>query len=169
MKKDELVPRLAEDSAWLTGAEFFFKMNQAGALDQESATMNGDQVREKGGAQRYFLGLANWQIGWPNDKLVAAQDKEKGYAPLVVGDRGDYVFCRTSSPYGNGSYYAISKTCKDVHTLFPYPELQLICHSANQSASLPDQGNTFEHRLSHVPDPHSSLPTPDQARLPDSF
>ena len=113
-EKDELVPRLAEDSAWLTGAEFFFKMNQAGALDPESATMNGDQVREKGGAQRYFLGLANWQIGWPNDKLVAAQDKEKGYAPLVVGDRGDYVFCRTSSPYGNGSYYAISKTCKDV-------------------------------------------------------
>ena len=82
-EKDELVPRLAEDSAWLTGAEFFFKMNQAGALDPESATMNGDQVREKGGAQRYFLGLANWQIGWPNDKLVAAQDKEKGYAPLV--------------------------------------------------------------------------------------
>ena len=57
--------------------------------------MNGDQVREKGGAQRYFLGLANWQIGWPNDKLVAAQDKEKGI-PLVR-DKATMFSARTSS------------------------------------------------------------------------
>ena len=143
-EKDELVPRLAEDSAWLTGAEFFFKMNQAGALDPESATMNGDQVREKGGAQRYFLGLANWQIGWPNDKLVAAQDKEKGYAPLVVGDRGDYVFCRTSSPYGNGSYYAISKTCKDVEAAIRFINYTASWDGTEVMANGPE-GTTWEY------------------------
>lgn len=164
-EKDELVPRLAEGSAWLTGAEFFFKMNQAGALDPESATMNGDQVREKGGAQRYFLGLANWQIGWPNDKLVAAQDPEKGYAPLVVEDKGDYVFCRTSSPYGNGSYYAISKTCKDVEAAIRFINYTASWDGAEVLANGPE-GTTWDY-VDGIPTAHPS--DPSVAKDPDEY
>lgn len=132
-KTDTVISRFAEDSYYFQGAEFFFKLNQLGLLDPESSTLNGDQIREKGAAHRYFLGLANWQIGWPNDTARNAQLEGEltgvGYAPLAITD-GEYVFARTSTTYGNGTYYAISATCKD-----PVAAMKYINYSASWEGS----------------------------------
>lgn len=127
---DELSPRYAEDSLYFEGAKFWYRLNQLGLLDPESATMTLDQTQAKGQSYRYFFGVANWQVGWPNDTVRGAQAEiaEKpeaertawdnrilnmGWVPLEINDGGDYVYARIGTAFGNGTYYLLSSTCKD--------------------------------------------------------
>lgn len=129
-KTDELTPRYAADSMYFEGAKFWYRLNQLGLLDPESATMTLDQTQSKGQSYRYFFGVANWQIGWPNDavRIVQAEIAQKadadltewdqrilkmGWVPLEINNDSDYVYARMGTKFGNGNYYLISKTCKN--------------------------------------------------------
>lgn len=128
----EVSPRYERGSDFYEGAKFWNTLYREGLLDPESATMTLDQVQAKGQSYRYFMGVANWQIGWPNDKVRGDQANIKdkidagetltdweerinkmGWAPLVISDGSTTVNARGGTPYGNGNYYMISSTCKD--------------------------------------------------------
>ncbi|MBB6734401.1 extracellular solute-binding protein [Cohnella zeiphila] len=110
IEKNELVPRFTdEDNSFWKAMTFWNKAYREGLLDPESATMKAQQVQDKGKALRYHLGLANWQIGWPNDVIRGNKDTEKGFIPTLLDAKQDYTFFRFSSPVGNNMLWSISK------------------------------------------------------------
>jgi ABC-type glycerol-3-phosphate transport system substrate-binding protein len=113
MGTNTLKPRFTDpDNVFWKSMSFFNKAYQAGILDPESATMKLQQVQDKGKALRYHIGMANWQIGWPNSEIMAKKDKEKGFIPTLLDTRKDYAFLRFSSPVGGGMRVSIPKSSK---------------------------------------------------------
>ncbi|WP_214628212.1 hypothetical protein [Paenibacillus agaridevorans] len=110
IEKNELVPRFtdANNSFW-KAMSFWNKAYHQGLLDPESATMKAQQVQDKGKALRYHLGLANWQIGWPNDVIRGNKDEVKGFIPTLLDAKANNTFFRFSSPVGNNMLWSIAK------------------------------------------------------------
>lgn len=107
---NELVPRFTDaDNSFWKAMRFWNEAYAQGLLDPESATMKAQQVQDKGKALRYHLGLANWQIGWPNDVIRGTKDEVKGFIPTLLDAKPDHTFFRFSSPVGNNMLWSIAK------------------------------------------------------------
>ncbi|THF73794.1 type 2 periplasmic-binding domain-containing protein [Cohnella fermenti] len=113
IEKNELVPRFTdENNSFWKAMSFWNKAYREGLLDPESATMKAQQVQDKGKALRYHLGLANWQIGWPNDVIRGSGDTVKGFIPTLLDAKANNTFFRFSSPVGNNMLWSIAKGSK---------------------------------------------------------
>ncbi len=113
METNTLKPRFSDpDNEFWQSMAFYNKVFQAGLLDPESATMKGQQVQDKGKALRYHLGIANWQIGWPNNEIVDKKDMVRGFIPAMLNVRKDYAQLRFSQPVGGSMKISIPKTSK---------------------------------------------------------
>lgn len=109
-ERNTLVPRFTDpDNSFWKAMKFWNTAYLDGLLDPESVTMKGQQVQDKGKALRYHLGLANWQIGWPNNEILSKKDPEKGFVPTLLDAKSDYNFFRFASPVGNNMLWSISK------------------------------------------------------------
>ena len=110
LENNKLVPRFTDpDNTFWKSMSFWNEAYLEGLLDPESATMQSQQVKDKGTGLRYHLGLANWQIGWPNDVIRSNHlDSEKGFIPTLVDAKDNHNFFRFSSPVGNNMLWSIS-------------------------------------------------------------
>ncbi|GEM_PF-1184081 len=115
IENDKVVPRLNDpDNSFWKSMEFYNKAYIKGLLDPESATMKFQQVQDKGKALRYHVGLASWQIGWPNSVILGKKDPEKGFVPTLLDSKKDYTFYEFSFPAGNGMYWSVPKDGKNI-------------------------------------------------------
>lgn len=111
LEKNELVPRFTDpNNTFWKAMKFWNTAYREDLLDPESATMKFQQVQDRGKALRYFVGLANWQIGWPNDVIRGlGEDSPKGFIPTLLDSKENHNFFRFSSPVGNTMLWSISK------------------------------------------------------------
>lgn len=113
METNTLEPRFTDpDNPFWQSMAFYNKAFQLGLLDPESATMNGQQVQDKGKALRYHIGIANWQIGWPNNEIVDNKDMVRGFVPAMLDVRKDFAQLRFSVPVGGTMKISIPKSSK---------------------------------------------------------
>jgi len=102
----------AEKSMMWLGVDFWNKAYKMGLLDPDALTQKYDTAIQKGSSNRVLAAIASWQLSGSNAVLSKAGHADKGYTPVPLPIAGSKNIYSSTSPFGNGRMWAVSKNAK---------------------------------------------------------
>lgn len=102
----------AEKSMMWLGVDFWNKAYKMGLLDPDALTQKYDTAIQKGASNRVLAAIASWQLRDSNSLLVKAGHADRGYTPVPLPMKGAKNIYSSTSPFGSGRMWAVSKNTK---------------------------------------------------------
>jgi putative aldouronate transport system substrate-binding protein len=107
--KGDIVPLIDDNSMYKKILQFFFKANQMGLVDPDSASQDWNKVAEKLTNKQVLLLWYTWQRGFYN--TIERGKNGDGNVPVPIGDT--HLIQTSDAYYGNGRVFAIGSKAKD--------------------------------------------------------
>ena len=106
---NSITPLTDRDGAYYKMLKFFFKANQMGLVDPDSATQDWNSACDKMKTKRTYLVWNNWMEGFTNSPEIG--EKGANYMAIPIADMN--VFQTSDTYYGDGRVWGIGAQVSD--------------------------------------------------------